>query len=358
MATRRPEYPYIELPKLIITDNFKKVNNNYIINNWKAYKWPTPEYESINPAEVYPDTKWEIISTDIYMEYLGKNAPNNRGTDDRLNPPVITSFDINGKISGTCTAKKVICYCKDDDDRYYEKYVCTVTDGIWSIDNALCILPYNVRSITNLTFIAIPLYKEGYGKKVERRFTLPAGWRRDWKIKIPAGNILNDSNIKVQDKEDIPLFVWRRVDDYENYHPYKFKDEFKEYCIAVPEEISLYRTGRYSFFVSHDNVIKSGLDGDDIIYYHGNEMIKRNWDAGVMNPTMILNDTNGNRFSVATLLNDTLFSGSVTFNIENHDYTFNFINPNEDKNMKGLKLVVGNSYNGYKIYDEIDNKKV
>lgn len=354
----RPEYPYIELPKLIITDNFKKVHNNYIINNWKAYKWPTPEYESINPAEVYPDTKWEIISTDIYMEYLSKNTPNNRGADDRLNPPVITSFDINGKITGTCTAKKVICYCKDDDDRYYEKYVCTVTDGIWSIDNALCILPYNVRSITNLTFIAIPLYKEGYGKKVERRFTLPAGWIRDWKVKVPAGNILNDSNIKVQDKEDIPLFIWRRVGDYENYHPYKFKDEFKEYCIAVPEEISLYRTGRYSFFVSHDNVIKSGLDGDDIIYYHGNEIIKRNWDAGVMNPTMILNDTNGNRFSVATLLNDTLFSGSVTFNIENHDYTFNFINPNEDKNMKGLKLVIGNSYNGYKIYDEIDNKEV
>ena len=354
----RSEYPYIDLPKLIITDNYKRIYDRFINNSWKAYKWPSPEYETINPAEIYPDTSWEIISTDLYLEYLSKETPNNRGTDDRLNPPVITDFNINGSISGTCIAKKVICYCKDDDDRYYEKYVCTVKNGTWSIENALCILPYNVRSITNLTFIAIPLYKEGYGKKVEHKFTLPAGWRRDWNIKIPAGNVLNDSNVKVQDKDDIPLFIWRRTGDFENYHPYKFKDEFKEYCITAPEDLSLYRSGRYSFFVSHDNVIKSGLDGDDIIYYHGNELIKRNWNSGLLNPTMILNDINGNRLSVSTLKNDALFSGSITLNIDNHDYTLNFINTSEDKKMKDLKLVVGNNYNGNKIYLDIENKKV
>ena len=354
----RPEYPYIEIPKLIITDNYKNIYNNYINNSWKAYKWPSPEYETINPAEIYPDTSWEIISTDLYLEYLSKEAPNNRGTDDRLNPPVITSFDIGSSISGTSTAKKVICYCKDEDDRYYEKYVCTVKNNTWSIENALCILPYNVRSITNLTFIAIPLYKEGYGKKAEHKFTLPAGWRRDWNIKIPAANVLTDSNIAVRDKDDIPLFIWRRTGDFENYHPYKFKDEFREYCITVPEDISLYRTGRYSFFVSHDNIIRSGLDGDDIIYYHGNELIKRNWNSGLLNPTMILNDVNGNRLSVSTLKNDALFSGSITLNISNHDYTLNFINTSEDKKMKDLKLVVGKSYNGNKIYQDIENKKV
>lgn len=354
----RVDYPYIEVPKLIITDNYKRIYNKFIDNSWKAYRWPTPEYETVNPAEIYPDTSWEIISTDIYLEHLSKETPNNRGNDDKLNPPVITTFNINGVISGTCTAKKVICYCKDSDDRYYEKYVCTVNNGTWTIENALCILPYNVRSITNLTFIAIPLYKEGYGKSVERKFTLPAGWRRDWNIKIPAENVLNDTNIKVQDKNDIPLFIWRRTGDFENYHPYKFKDEFKEYCTDIPEEISLHRTGRYSFFVSHDNTIKSGLDGDDIIYYHGNELIRRNWDSGIMNPTMILNDINGNRLSINTLRNDTLFSGSITLNIDNHDYSINFINPSEDKNMNNLKIVVGNNYNGNKIYQNIENKKV
>ena len=122
--------------------------------------------------------------------------------------------------------------------------------------------------------------------------------------------------------------------------------------------MSLYRSGRYSFFVSHDNVIKSGLDGDDIIYYHGNELIKRNWNSGLLNPTMILNDINGNRLSVSTLKNDALFSGSITLNIDNHDYTLNFINIGEDKKMKDLKLVVGNNYNGNKIYLDIENKKV
>ena len=170
--------------------------------------------------------------------------------------------------------------------------------------------------------------------------------------------MLNDTNIKVQDKNDIPLFIWRRTGDFENYHPYKFKDEFKEYCTDIPEDISLHRTGRYSFFVSHDNMIKSVLDGDDIIYYHGNELIRRNWDSGIMNPTMILNDINGNRLSINTLKNDTLFSGTITLNIDNHDYSINFINPGEDKNMNNLKIVVGNNYNGNKIYQNIENKKV
>ena len=77
-----------------------------------------------------------------------------------------------------------------------------------------------------------------------------------------------------------------------------------------------------------------------------------------MNPTMILNDTNGNRLSVSTIKNDTLFSGSITLNVDNHDYTINFINRKEDKLMKDLKIVVGKSYNGNKIYQDIENKKV
>lgn len=350
----RADYPYIDLPKLIITDNFKRINSEFLNKNWIAYKWPKPEYETINPAEVYPDTRWEIISTDIYIEHISKNVATNRDEDDKLKAPVITTFDINGKISGTCGSKKIICYCKDSDDIYYEKYVCDVIDGVWTVDKALYILPYHLKDATNLKFIAIPIYKEGFGKKVEHEFTLLAGWRKDWKYKVPLHNKLNKNNTNIQDKDDIPLFIWRRLEDHENYHPYKFKDEFKEYCITAPEELSLYRSGRYSLFANHEKVIKSCLDGDDIIYYHGNELLRRNWDTGTLNPTIILNDIHGNRLNVITLKNDSIFSGTTSLNINNHNFKYNFIKYNENGDMR---IVSGKSYNGFKIYDDIDNRK-
>lgn len=358
----KTNYPYIHVEGK--HDSAKYIN--FKSKKQESIEFPKPSYSKPHPAELFPDTSWELITTDMYIEHISAKDYNktNRDNNDKLKPATNLEFNLNINpisctISGRSFSKKVIVWITDNLGVYYPKYVTTVKpDGRWEIVDAICMLPYNVRTIKQFTLHCIPIYKEGFGLEATKDITIPEGFRRSTEIKVLDKFKLSSHNINVVSEDDTPVYIWRRTGDHEQYHPYTYDGIFKEYCIDVPEDISLFREGRYKTDILYNNILTSRLDGEDKMYIRGNLIVERNWNFGTINPTIKLFKKDGASLATVDIKNNHVYNGKINVTVNDTWTTsVNFINPLENTDYKSTIPVVGNHYKGIKIATEIENKK-
>ena len=307
--------------------------------NSKDYELPpVGEYihikpqDGIHPAEMFPGTVWDLISTDFIMTsdksvYNLSEPPKlvftieNRNDTDKTRSPftlkIQTERPIEAKYKMLYRAI-VYGYANSDNGKiFYKRRVIPLDDnGTANINDIRIFFPTLITP--GIRYSISGWVVTPYGRSDENR--TPANFNKilstvnvnseeyfkffNWNLVdnpyTEAENIVHITAKNIFGKKE-QVYLWKRKEDHMGIGPYLYSKEFKEY-----NNEKLARSGTYAIDINDYDDPYCALDGEDVIYNPDaiHPMIKRNFKVGRLNNKIELYDSFGNIYNEILLDSD------------------------------------------------------
>ena len=311
---------------------FNLTSKIYVNNNVSEYSLPgVGEYIHINPtngihpAELYPGTIWELVSTDFILT-ADKSMHNltevptvvmtalNTTSANLVTDPIKLFIKTNGDIEAQYVdLYRVLVYGVSYNDKgripYKRVVVPLDTNGEASINDIRVLFPTLISSGVRYDIEAYVITPYGKSEVATTGMSFTNQLRNynpnsaeyfemfNWsKVPNPYAekeNVVHErAKVRFKDKEKV--YLWRRKEDHVGIGPYLYSKNFTEY-----HNEKRAREGAYVLKTNEYDDPYCALNGDDIIYNPDaiHPMIKRTYDEGRLNNKIELYDENGNLYN-------------------------------------------------------------
>lgn len=344
-------YLYIDLPKQIHTGKFYKLETHLQANNYKAFTFKQVRYIQRHPAELYPGTTWELISTDFKLtdSEVAYNIAEPATPKLPVKPPITVD---NGIVK--CRLEFEIDSVVPEFDKMYrldvhgesknsnkdviifrrllipltkvgDKYKGIVEDVRWVFPTTISKdLRYTVKAAIITPYgrsdeLEVPLSLHSINVPYQpntEQYNRVLGFR---KVATPKSYEFFDVSILADRYFHAykSVYLWKRVSSSYGVGPYLYNNAFKEYYDNV-----LARDGRYALNKNKYNDFFCALDGSDIIYQEDgtSKLLERIFSNGKLNNRVKLYDKTGKLYHDLLLNPDKTIKKGVFHNFNTDEW--------------------------------------